>query len=81
MAEPVEATPHLGIKYPLTKNNVPPVIRWFFVVYTFHIFISENRSMRKIYMSPYIMFNLKTKGHENCIQQFTKTKRDSFCQS
>lgn len=35
--------------------------------------------MRKIYMSPYTMFNLKPKGHENCIQQFAKNERHHFC--
>ena len=27
----------------------------------------------------YTMFNLKPKGHENCIQQSAKTKRNCFC--
>lgn len=48
-------------------------------MYTHPIFIPEKNTMRKIYMSPYRMFNLKTQGHENCIQQFAKTERYSFC--
>ncbi len=52
----------------------------FSILHALSNFTSETKMrMITIYSAPYKLFNLKTKGYENCIQQHAKNERYHFC--